>query len=77
MAESDVITRNRPGRLGDSVTRPDGVEKVRGEFRFSSDLPVEGALCSLLQRQVQGEPSREGVAHFGGQRRRRPHDRWS
>lgn len=52
VADSGVVTRQRPGRLGDSVVRPDGREKVRGEFRFSSDLPVEGALWGATLRSV-------------------------
>lgn len=49
MAER-VATRQRPGRIGDSVLRPDGVEKVQGAYRFSSDLPLEGALWGATLR---------------------------
>lgn len=52
MSDGTVITRQRPGRIGDSVVRPDGWEKVRGEFRFSSDLPVEGALWGATLRSI-------------------------
>jgi xanthine dehydrogenase D subunit len=38
------------GRIGDSPARPDGVEKVQGSFRFSSDLPVDGALWGATLR---------------------------
>lgn len=33
---------DRPGTIGDSPTRPDGIEKVQGAFAFSSDLSAEG-----------------------------------
>jgi len=52
MAESSVISATREGRIGDSVIRPDGMEKVLGEFRFSSDLPMEGALWGATLRSV-------------------------
>jgi xanthine dehydrogenase D subunit len=50
VADGSIITRPRPGRIGDSAARPDGVAKVQGTFRFSSDLPVEGALWGATLR---------------------------
>ena len=38
------------GGLGESVTRPDAVAKVRGEFEFSSDLTADGALWGATLR---------------------------
>src|SRR4029079_18427361 len=32
------------GRIGESLTRPDGIPKVKGEFAFSSDLVAPGML---------------------------------
>ncbi|HEV2140752.1 MAG TPA: molybdopterin cofactor-binding domain-containing protein, partial [Candidatus Dormibacteraeota bacterium] len=37
-------------RVGESVRRPDGVAKVRGEFVYSSDLHVEGMLWGATVR---------------------------
>jgi len=45
-----TVTTRRPGRLGESVARPDGVPKVRGEFAFSSDLYAEGMLWGHIVR---------------------------
>ena len=42
--------RSRQGRLGESVARPDGVPKVRGQFAFSSDLFAEGMLWAHIVR---------------------------
>jgi CO/xanthine dehydrogenase Mo-binding subunit len=46
---AEVTTRSAPrkvqiGRIGESVLRPDGVPKVKGEFAFSSDLVAPGML---------------------------------
>jgi xanthine dehydrogenase D subunit len=38
------------GAVGESVRRPDGALKVRGEFPFSSDLAVEGMLWGATVR---------------------------
>ncbi|TAN31671.1 xanthine dehydrogenase subunit D [bacterium] len=38
------------GRVGESVRRPDGVLKVRGDFPYSSDLWVEGMLWGATSR---------------------------
>lgn len=47
-------TRVRPGRVaggvGDSPLRPDGVEKLTGEFEYAQDLWTEGALCGATVR---------------------------
>src|SRR5215210_1785596 len=52
-----VPTRERPspptstpGRIGDSPVRPDGVEKVKGEFTYSSDLWADGMLWGATLR---------------------------
>ena len=42
--------RSRQGRLGESVARPDGIPKVRGQFAFSSDLFAEGMLWAHIVR---------------------------
>src|SRR5262245_58766263 len=46
---AEVTTRSTPrkveiGRIGESLTRPDGIPKVKGEFAFSSDLVAPGML---------------------------------
>jgi xanthine dehydrogenase D subunit len=38
------------GKVGESVRRPDGVLKVRGDFPYSSDLQVEGMLWGVTVR---------------------------
>ncbi len=38
------------GRVGESVRRPDGALKVRGDFTYSSDLHVEGMLWGATVR---------------------------
>src|SRR5262245_34397711 len=50
MSDASTLTPVRTGRIGDSVPRPDGVPKAQGEFRFSSDLPLEGALWGATLR---------------------------
>jgi xanthine dehydrogenase D subunit len=40
----------RPGRVGVTTVRADGVPKVRGEFAYSSDLHVEGMLWGATLR---------------------------
>ena len=39
-----------PGGVGESVGRPDGVPKVKGEFEYSSDLHVDGMLWGATLR---------------------------
>ena len=39
-----------PGRIGESPVRPDGVEKVKGEFTYSSDLWADGMLWGATLR---------------------------
>jgi xanthine dehydrogenase D subunit len=46
---STTLTASR-GRLGESVARPDGIPKVRGQFAFSSDLFAEGMLWGHILR---------------------------
>ncbi|CAB4898462.1 unannotated protein [freshwater metagenome] len=45
-----VGERIQGGRLGDSVTRPDGTAKVQGSFQFSSDLHAENCLWGATLR---------------------------
>ena len=40
----------RPGTIGTSPTRPDGVAKVQGSFEFSSDLSADGCLWGATLR---------------------------
>jgi xanthine dehydrogenase D subunit len=40
----------RPGVIGTSPVRPDGIAKVQGSFEFSSDLGAEGALWGATLR---------------------------
>ena len=40
----------RPGRIGDSPGRPDGIPKVQGTFAFSSDLHADGFLWGATLR---------------------------
>jgi xanthine dehydrogenase D subunit len=56
-AAETIPTRERPsvpaptpGRIGDSPIRPDGVEKVKGEFTYSSDLWTDGMLWGATLR---------------------------
>src|SRR5215203_7100366 len=39
-----------PGGIGESVRRPDGIPKVRGEFDYSSDLWMDGMLWGATLR---------------------------
>jgi len=48
-APTSVAVESR-GRLGEHAERPDGVPKVQGQFQFSSDIPVEGALWGATLR---------------------------
>ena len=47
---SIVDERVRSGRLGDSITRPDGTAKVQGSFAFSGDLNAEHCLWGATLR---------------------------
>lgn len=40
----------RPGTLGDSPVRPDGISKVQGSFAFSNDLSADGCLWGATLR---------------------------
>ena len=40
----------RPGTIGTSPTRPDGIAKVQGTFAFSSDISAEGCLWGATLR---------------------------
>ena len=40
----------RPGTIGTSPTRPDGIAKVQGSFAFSSDLSADGCLWGATLR---------------------------
>jgi CO/xanthine dehydrogenase Mo-binding subunit len=46
----DTRTRIRPGTIGDSPARPDGIEKVQGTYAFSSDLSADGCLFGATLR---------------------------
>ncbi len=46
----DTRTRVRPGTIGDSPARPDGIEKVQGTYAFSSDLSADGCLFGATLR---------------------------
>ncbi len=43
-------TAIRPGTIGDSPVRPDGIEKVQGTYEFSSDLSADGCLFGATLR---------------------------
>ena len=45
-----VVTRTSPGRVGESVIRPDAVPKVRGEFAFAGDLWADRMLWGQTLR---------------------------
>ena len=45
-----VEARPRSGRLGESITRPDGIAKVQGHFAFSGDLSADGFLWGATLR---------------------------
>lgn len=53
IADTAPAVRERPGRVGESAPRPDGVPKVRGEFAYSSDLYAEGMLWGATVRSTQ------------------------
>lgn len=50
IAPERVGTTIRPGTIGDSPVRPDGVEKVQGTYEFSSDLSADGCLFGATLR---------------------------
>jgi xanthine dehydrogenase D subunit len=43
-------TVTRPGTIGTSAIRPDGIAKVQGSFAFSSDLSADGCLWGATLR---------------------------
>ena len=43
-------TVNRPGTIGESPVRPDGIPKVQGTYEFSSDLSADGCLFGATLR---------------------------
>jgi len=47
---TDTRTGRRPGTLGDSAVRPDGVAKVQGTFSFSSDEQIDGCVFGATLR---------------------------
>lgn len=47
---STLSAPHSAGRLGDSVTRPDGTAKAQGSFAFSSDLNAENCLWGATLR---------------------------
>ena len=48
--ERDAAPATRPGGIGESTTRADGVPKVTGEFEYSSDLFMDGMLWGATLR---------------------------
>ncbi|MGH3354717.1 MAG: xanthine dehydrogenase subunit D [Nocardioidaceae bacterium] len=48
--ESPTITRQPPGRIGESPLRPDGTLKVTGEFAYSSDLWMDDMIWGVTLR---------------------------
>jgi xanthine dehydrogenase D subunit len=49
-APTSTTSGTRPGRLGESALRPDGVAKVQGSFAFSGDLSADGFLWGATLR---------------------------
>ncbi|MGH9167563.1 MAG: xanthine dehydrogenase family protein molybdopterin-binding subunit, partial [Acidimicrobiia bacterium] len=45
-----MLTTRVRGGVGESVTRPDGIPKVKGAFAFSSDFQAEGMLWGATAR---------------------------
>jgi OHCU decarboxylase len=41
---------DRPGAIGTSAERPDGIAKVKGEFEYSSDMRMDGMLWGATLR---------------------------
>ena len=48
--ETEAGESARPGVIGTSPTRPDGIAKAQGSFEFSSDLSAAGALWGATLR---------------------------
>ncbi|MFZ4720635.1 MAG: xanthine dehydrogenase subunit D [Ilumatobacteraceae bacterium] len=48
--DAPADTGVRPGALGDSALRPDGIAKVQGTFEFSGDLSADGFLWGATLR---------------------------
>src|SRR5918998_664931 len=46
------LPASTPGGIGDSAVRPDGVEKVKGDFTYSSDLWADGMLWGATLRSA-------------------------
>ena len=49
-AREHPATPTTPGKVGESMVRPDGVPKVKGEFEYSSDLYLDGMLWGATLR---------------------------
>ncbi|MGP3991877.1 xanthine dehydrogenase subunit D [Streptomyces sp. 3N207] len=52
MTLTPAPARTRPGTVGVTTPRPDGVPKVRGDFAYSSDLHAEGMLWGATVRSA-------------------------
>jgi xanthine dehydrogenase D subunit len=52
MSAVDVVAALRPGVIGTSPVRPDGLAKTQGTFAFSSDLQDDGALWGATLRSI-------------------------
>ena len=50
MTVTDRPADIRPGTIGTSPPRPDGVAKVQGSFEFSSDISADGCLWGATLR---------------------------
>ncbi|HSM67952.1 MAG TPA: molybdopterin cofactor-binding domain-containing protein, partial [Ilumatobacteraceae bacterium] len=50
VVEAPTGTSSRPGTIGTSSLRPDGVATVQGGFEFSSDLSADGCLWGATLR---------------------------
>ena len=57
-----------PGGIGESVTRPDGTPKVKGEFDYSSDLWMEGMPWGATLRSPLPAGQHLVHGHRGGRR---------
>ena len=62
------VAERTPGGVGESVTRPDGVPKVRGQFAYSSDLWAEGMLWGATVRSPHPRARVRSIATAGALR---------
>ena len=50
--ERPVAPVHRPGHVGTTTTRADGIPKVKGEFEYSSDMRMDGMLWGATLRSA-------------------------